>query len=261
MDQKTARRFLRNIANSLTGLVLLCAALSVWANYKRNILPPESALVSAIEQEPAQKSNAGRAFSLSWRGAEYQLYPMADYEITGLVVTRNDIGGFSDIYHTNNSVDVLDVCLIWGDNTTEEVYRNVAFWSEPFACFVQPKNQTGSNAFDWNALSNTHLLARDELLAKELNRIRLGDQIRLRGKLVNYHPVGASEQLRRSSLVREDRGNGACEVLYVEDFTVLKLGNPLWNDIFDIARAVGCLALILKIVSLLLFPYLEYRLM
>jgi hypothetical protein len=47
---------------------------------------------------------------------------------------------------------------------------------------------------------------------------------------------------RNSSLVRTDTGNGACEVVFVEEIEVLKLGNAPWRKA---AQASGWAALIL----------------
>ena len=250
---------LKTISRCLSLSILLSLATTFWANGKRNFLPPQSSLVTRIEEPPSQEAYEDRAFTHHWHKNDYVIYPVAEYEIAGLVVTRNDIGGFSDIYHTSDSVDVVDVCLLWGDNAREAVYRNYDFWSEPFSCWYRPKRNTARARFSDDALSNTHVLAKDESLAKRLNSIHLGDQIRLRGKLINYHPAGASEQLRRSSLTRKDTGNGACEVMYVEEFELLKSGNPGWNRIYELARCVFLISIVLKIISLLAFPYLEFR--
>ena len=255
---KTRTR-LKRIANLITITAIASTALVAVAGHMRIKLPPESELLPIVEEAPEQTNHTDRAFAVNWRGAEYAVYPVAEYEITGLTVTRNDIGAFADIYHTLNSVDVVDVCLVWGANTSEDVYRNVEFWSEPFSCWVRPKNEIGANEFAMDQLSNTHILAKDEAMAENLNTIRVGDQIRLRGKLVNYHPAGASEMLRKSSLVRTDTGNGACEVMYVEEFKVLKRNNPGWNRTYDIAKFTMLSAIALKLVTFVLFPYLELR--
>lgn len=258
--QKSLVSRLRQISRALTLLILLSLATTIWSNSKRNLLPPQSSLLSRIDEPPSQEAYEDRAFTHNWHGNSYVVYPVAEYEIAGLVVTRNDIGGFSDIYHTSDSVDVVDVCMIWGGNAREAVYRNFDFWSEPFSCWYRPKRHIGGNAkFEEDALSNTHVVAKDEKLAKRLNSIRLGDQVRLKGKLINYHPAGASEQLRRSSLTRKDTGNGACEVMYVEEFELLKSGNPGWNRVYDMARSILLISILIKIVSFLIFPYLEYR--
>lgn len=253
------KRSLRTFARLLSLLLIVSFGVTLYASKKRLRLPDESDLRSELDNPPEQSEVSERAFKLAWKGEDYVVYPVADYSVTGLVVTRNDIGAFTDIYHTSNSVDVVDVCLIWGGNAREEVYRNVEFWSEPFSCWVRPKTQEAASEFANDELSNTHLLAENESIARRLSSIRLGDQIRLHGKLVNYHPAGFSEALRKSSTRRDDQGNGACEVMYVQGVEILERGNPGWNRVFDIAKGILWFALAAKLLSFLTFPYLEYR--
>ncbi|MFN8392069.1 MAG: hypothetical protein U0136_17390 [Bdellovibrionota bacterium] len=254
------RTTLTRISRLLTALVLVCGGVAFYSNMKRSALPKESDLLNELKDEPEQEEISERAFVHKWRGQEFVVHPVADYSITGLLVSRNDIGGFADIYHTSNSVDVVDVCLIWGANARERVYKNVQFGSEPFSCWYRDPDGQAMPFFHPDQLSNTHVLAKDESLGRRLSGLRIGDQIRMSGRLVNYNPAGASEMLRKSSLVRTDAGDGACEVMFVESLEVLKRGNPGWNDLFDAARLAFLVLLVLKISSALVFPYLEYRL-
>lgn len=247
------------LQRSLTVALVLSAALMFGASHKRGVLPAEKLLRPELSAEPEQVAVTDRAFIHEWRGEKFVVHPVAEYSITGLLVSRNDIGGFSDIYHTASSVDVVDVCLVWGENAREEVYRSVEFGSEPFSCWYRAPNAEAFEAFRPEQLSNTHLLARDEPIARRLSGLHIGDQIRLRGRLVNYNPAGASEMLRKSSLVRDDTGNGACEILFVDELDVLERGNPGWNKLFDYSRAAFMFLLAAKIFSMLVFPYLEYR--
>jgi len=258
-NQEQIRVRLGFLSKLLSISCLISFLVLLRSNSKREELPAENEILPALKEEPVQEKFDDRAFTLRWRSSDYVLHPVAKYEISGLVVSRNDIGGFTDIYHSADSVDVVDVCMLWGANTRERVYRNSEFWSEPFSCWYRPKRNVSGVPFREDELSNTHILPRDENLARELSAIHLGDQIRLRGKLVNYNPAGASEMLRRSSLTRTDQGNGACEVMFVEEFALLKPGNPGWNKLFVMAKKFFLISLFLKILSFLLFPYLEYR--
>ncbi len=69
-------------------------------------------------------------------------------------------------------------------------------------------------------------------MARQIRAIRIGDQIRMRGLLVDYtvSSDGSEVFTRRTSLTRTDTGNGACEILYVTDVHVLRPGNRLRAD-------------------------------
>jgi hypothetical protein len=63
-------------------------------------------------------------------------------------------------------------------------------------------------------MANVHVIPANRQIAKELRRIKRGDSIQLRGKLVDIYEKG--HLTRSTSLSRDDRGGGACEILLVE---------------------------------------------
>jgi hypothetical protein len=68
-------------------------------------------------------------------------------------------------------------------------------------------------------VANNHLVPATDDVAKELSRIRVGDLVTLRGKLVDVEIRDRSGKVvhrSRTSLSREDTGSGACEQLWVE---------------------------------------------
>lgn len=61
--------------------------------------------------------------------------------------------------------------------------------------------------------ANMHMIPANDGVARALRGVREGDRIRLQGWLVN---IEAADGWRwRSSLTRDDTGNGACELVYV----------------------------------------------
>ena len=77
-------------------------------------------------------------------------------------------------------------------------------------------------------------------IEKQLKRILTGDQITLRGKLVNVTARLVGEGGRydsasitwNTSTTRTDTGAGACEVIYVEDVQILRPAHPLARRLF-----------------------------
>jgi hypothetical protein len=53
---------------------------------------------------------------------------------------------------------------------------------------------------------------------------------------------------RGTSTNRIDTGNGACETIYVEDYQILKTGNPFWRVTFTISKYVILGSLLLLII-------------
>jgi hypothetical protein len=101
-------------------------------------------------------------------------------------------------------------------------------------------------------VSNNHIVTDDPALAKALRNIHVGDQIRLRGYLVDYVTFKDGRRMgnRVSSETRTDSGAGACEVLYIDGFE--QVGSP--NRGWRITQWAGLAALLLGIVLWLFLP-------
>jgi hypothetical protein len=69
-----------------------------------------------------------------------------------------------------------------------------------------------------NTSANTHIVPIDKALKKRLLNIKVGEVVKLKGHLINVKHSDGWQW--RSSLSREDRGNGSCELMLVEDFSV-----------------------------------------
>jgi hypothetical protein len=67
-------------------------------------------------------------------------------------------------------------------------------------------------------VANMHLIAADNTVAKQIRNVRPGKIVNMRGYLVEVS--GKDGFTWRSSLSREDSGGGACELMWVESFSV-----------------------------------------
>ncbi len=205
----------------------------------------------ALLAEPAQAETTREALEFEYRGARYRVRPVADYEIHGLVVSLNDATAFYDIYHDRNSVDTRDLGLIWGANLRSNDFHDVKFWSVSWS--LNWKYRRGV-AFDANAISNNHLITSDAAVRKQIGRVRVGDQIRMRGMLVDYADTRYPDQWRSTSTTRGDYENGACEVLFVDELEILKRGTPVWYSLWAVGKWAIPLLLVLKIGLATLSP-------
>ena len=162
----------------------------------------------------------------------YELTPVYGYEICGLITSRINYSLFT-IYKSEKTFPV-DLCLIWGSNARNRIFGdpNVRFSQDCRFCWVQ---WSGQKEFDFSEFSNNHLLTRDLSLEKKIKDLHAGDQVLLRGKLVNVRAkllgkggaYDAPEIAWNTSVTRSDNGAGACEVLYVEEVEILRKANRL----------------------------------
>jgi hypothetical protein len=218
---------------------LLAMAAVTWFTRDRlgsvNDIHPDT--LRPAEQTAASFTNS---FRFTRNGYEYEVTPLFDYVISGLVVHRLDYSWFS--IDRSEKIFALDLCLIWGANLRHKVHqaRTIRFSQDCRFCFVEWREQL---PFSMAELSNNHLLTNQPEVEKTLNRIRTGDQLKLRGKLVkvNARLIGKggrhdSEAVRwTSSTTRNDTGAGACEVIYVEDAVVLRTANTLARVLFRVS--------------------------
>lgn len=221
--------------------------------------PDQREIDEQVLNDPEQELINERSFTFEYEGSKYQLTPRANYSIQGLVVTHNNVAGIGDAYHTSKSVDLKDLCLVWGKNAVSPHLKDMTFWSEPWTCFVRAETSEAYADFAQDKLSNTHLLASTNYVRDTIRKIKIGDQVQMRGLLVDYYPHGASEALRKTSLVRDDTGNGACEVLYVEDIKIIREWKPFSSSLYQNGKFYLIVFLCLKVAAFLILPWVEYK--
>ncbi len=233
--------------------VLLALCLAGWtlAAGLRRRLPPTDHIDGSLLGNPVQTDREILPpFEVERKGVAYLVTPLFGYEIRGLVVSEHDSRAFTDLSHERwkDNLNVKDVCLVWGRNVATGVYRKMKFRNRDFTCYYYyPDAGTGA-LFSEDCLSNNHLLAGDDRMARKVRKVRRGDQIRVRGWLAAYERPGTPFR-RGTSTTREDRGNGACETVYVTEFEVLKPGHPGWRKLFSLSAA-GAAASVLALFLL-----------
>ena len=150
----------------------------------------------------------------------------------------------------------FDVCLVWGSNISRGLHRDrrIKFSQDCRWCWAY---WTGDANFNLNELSNSHLLIDSNEGLKLLKSIGLGDQIRIRGKLVNVKAKligkkGAPDMTWNTSVSRTDSGAGACEIIYVEEAEILRQANVIPRILFRFSCYGLLLFVAWKVVSFFL---------
>ena len=253
-----AIRFVRSAFKILSSLLFLLVFVWCAGWWMYGDLPAPTSIRAELADDPEQVESDEEPFELNYREASYIVEPEAEYRVRGLVVTHNDINAFADIYHDKDSVDVKDICLIWGENVSDERYQQMTFWSEPWSCQVQWSRPPVS-PLRFDQVGNNHILAADAGVLRAIRNIRIGDQIELTGKLVNYYPKNYPTRRRSTSLVRDDMGNGACEVMLVTGVKIFDQFRPKLYTAYERAGGLLPWSIGLWFVVGLLLPYIEYR--
>ena len=97
------------------------------------------------------------------------------------------------------------------------------------------------------------MLPATDAIARAIASTNVGDQVQWKGFLVNYQ-IGDGPA-RNTSTTREDTGPGACEIVYVTEFTRLVSPNKKWASVYNLGlfltAAGAALALFAMAVPLL----------
>lgn len=235
-------------------LVVIASAVTLLVSFwNRNDLPGNIQLLPALADEPQQTRTREKPFSLHYEGVDYRVEPQFDYELNGMVVSYRHHDGNSRMHRlSNDHLNMLDVCVVWGSNAANEHLQKISFWNGIFTCNVKTRDQQAWDSFDMYALSNNHLLSDDEYLRNKVRDIRIGDQIKISGYLASYESAGGGK--RGTSTTRLDTGDGACETLYVDQFDIIRAATSYWR----ITMYASLLVLLASIALHFSRPYKAY---
>ncbi|MBP7564715.1 MAG: hypothetical protein KA795_01785 [Burkholderiaceae bacterium] len=242
-------------ASALLVAGALAAMLGWWFD---GALPARARLDPSTATEPLQTPTAQHAvFTAQRGGVDYTVRPVADYDITGLVVSMHHADAWWDWIHAASAdhLNVVDLCVVWGANAADGAYERMKFSSGQFVCYVSTRDSSAWQPQYIRALSNNHLLTDDARIARQLAGVRIGDQIRVRGQLVEYSHNHGFAFTRGTSVTRDDQGNGACETIFVRDVQVLRSASswPRW------LMWVGLLAMVLGVVLWFRAPHVPHE--
>lgn len=196
------------MARSVPGAVRAAALLVVVAGCQPSW--PKGLKLSAPVQEPLP-ADAPRKFLHKGHVVE----PRAIYTIEALVLSKARYR-----LDDNAAVSPLDLALGWGPMADKEILDELRirqndryfFWSSSGPLPISREEVEASAA-------NTHLVWGKKAIGEVLDDVTAGDVIRLGGALVDVTFKDGHEM--KSSLSRNDRGGGACEVMWVDEAVIL----------------------------------------
>ena len=150
--------------------------------------------------------------------------PVASYKIAGQVVSKR--------HYDNNfyaKLSPVDLALAWGPITTSKYFSEIDFYHSYRYYNFSYKSNVPLNLDDISRnSSNTHLIPANKKIDLVLKSIGLQEVIELEGYLVNVDAGSPKDGYfsLTSSLTREDKGEGACEVMYV---TKVRIGTDVFR--------------------------------
>jgi hypothetical protein len=233
-------------------VVLLCGILLLAVGWwRKDALPAPEHLRPELMSEPLQLPVEQPAFRTVVEGVEYSIQPRYSYDISGLVVSLHDSDTWWDTAHRewDDHINLMDLCVVWGRNASSGIYREVRFSNTQWTCHMSARSGTDWQAFNTAQASNNHMVTDRPEVGRALRRIHVGDQVRVRGYLVDYttYRNGVPFARRVSS---DSRTDDLCEVIYVTSIEPLAASGTASRFAF----ALGAVLLMLGAVAWLLLP-------
>ena len=156
-------------------------------------------------------------FHLSDGGWEFTVTPLARYVLRGVVVSRENYG-----WGWSGGLAPCDVAMAWGELAEGGAWRKLD-WSQDGRWFFW--RWTGAQPFPTatvvRSASNTHVVPANPNLKRAARSLGKGDVAELSGELIRIEGRRGGELVTwRSSLSREDTGDGSCELLYLRRLRV-----------------------------------------
>ncbi|MGD2073111.1 MAG: hypothetical protein PVG65_06450 [Candidatus Thorarchaeota archaeon] len=164
------------------------------------------------QEAPVQVPYSGDAIMVKTGNREFSLVPVACYSASVLVVGEK-------LYDDEDGDLVpLDLCVVWGVLADPYVLQYTDFMQEERSCTcIYDEGSPADDPEVLNQFVNLHLIPASMHIFEVLTSIRPGDEIVLKGYLVNIYVDGYP--YIETSTVWTDSGPGSCEILYVTQIT------------------------------------------
>lgn len=227
---------------------------SVFLPYK---YPPEYRISELLQQDPLQTETQAERFEyINNEQIEIYVKPLYDYEISGLVVSDNgSYSWWSQFFPQMLGSRIKDLCVAWGDNVQSmENLQKIKFWNTNYTCYTQWRGGADAPTFNATQFSNNHLISADPKVRRKILSAKKGDQITIKGMLVEYGDAQTQRVERVSSVVRTDDGNGACETIYVKESEVV-YANALKRFLKNFVVPLFWISFLLKLFQGMYYVY------
>jgi hypothetical protein len=174
--------------------------------------PIQHAAGALTQDEPQQRAPASAA---PIHHGDYELTPRADFMIEARVLSRMDY-----TFDAGAALAPVDFALGWGRMSDTSVIEQLDIGQSARFYHYRWSDQPPIPAPEIvRSSANMHLIPADDAVARALDRVRVGNVVRLQGRLVDARRADGWHW--NTSLTREDSGGGACELVLVDAVTRL----------------------------------------
>ena len=184
---------------------LILVTLMLWRDWNSREIIHEPGIL--VPEQPRQQ-DPGSAETIVI--GEYRLTPRAVFDLRARVLSRENYRWGSE-----SDLSPMDLALGWGVMSDQQVLDRITISQGTRWYFTRYEYPApiADNLIITNS-SNMHMVPANAWVLKKLKQIRHGDIVDLKGFLVDV--VTDAGFSWTTSLRRDDTGNGACEIFYVE---------------------------------------------
>ncbi len=165
---------------------------------------------------PADPVQVDIAHGTPFQDGEFTITPLADFSLTARVLSRADYS-----WDRAAALSPTDFAFGWGAMSDTKVLAGLDIsqsgrwyfyrWNSPQPPIPLPEIIRSS--------ANMHMIPANDTVRAQIKRVRVGEVVHLEGELIQAR--GKDGSTWRSSMTREDSGDGACEVVYVRKLAVM----------------------------------------
>ena len=190
-------------------LVAALASFAIWRLYSTRDIHHEPGVLAAAD--PVQRSiDSAPVIALG----KFSLRPRAEFDATVRILHREDysLGELASLVPT-------DFAVGWGRMSDSSVLAGIEISQANRFYFWRTENWPIDRAEIESHSANWHVIPDNDVVRRVLARVRAGNVVELRGRLVD---VEGKEGGMTTSLSRSDTGPGACEILLVSSARLLE---------------------------------------
>jgi hypothetical protein len=147
------------------------------------------------------------------------LKPLAHFSIDARILHRKVYR-----YDKQSALVPVDLALGWGPMSDQSVLDRLTITqSMRFYWYHWPQQPPIAPEEIVSHSTNVHIIPSSPAIAAQCKSLRTGSIVHLNGDLVEASGPGINSW--RSSLSRADTGNGACELMWVKEISILNGGS------------------------------------
>ncbi len=191
-------------------LVICLVIYGALTSFMHRAIPHPDGLV-LVANDPIQTDTTDSPFSFK----EYTIQPLADFVIDARVLS-------TERYYWDAGSDLVpvDIAMGWGRMSDSAVIKPLNIsqsgrfyrYQYDLPAPIPPEEIVSHSA-------NMHMIPSTKSIESELKSVRVGQVVHITGNLVEA-TIPAKHWKWRSSLTRNDSGDGACELVWVKSLSV-----------------------------------------